>query len=810
MSQRHRLLTNAVGAVLLLAVAACSGRDHDGADAGDSSPRTVPLRSSPISFEVLPGDDPALAEAKTLARAYRFEAALDLIRRYRQSHRDDPTARKLELALENRIQEQRMLGLIKGESEEHDPVLGDPDYQRARELADRPVRERLKVVEWLVENKRHPEAISTCNGILDERPYDEATLHIRNNILEHMVDFEKRRIARAAAIRRGEVVNEMAEGSMMPRQPDPIPREVIVFDEDLEAQEREKVLAKLDLRIPSINYKQAPIGTVLKEIFAIAGINYVLEDEALGAKTLTIRLLDVNLRRLLKIVQRLDRVRFNYRGNTVYVTSADSEILIPEIIRLKSGRIDTQKQPKLGQVSGGPSSGGGGGGMDLFGGGDDEMSDLERLLEQLPDLIPDWPADSVVYYEPKSNSVYLKSSPSAIAEAKRLIHAMDYESAMVLIEAKFVEVSHEAERELGIDWKLGAFKTSGSRGVIAGGGQSGGTASGSLFADLASLANPDLANAASSSLESAVSTIRGAKSAASSLGGSGGLTAGLLGAGLSMSPNFEVQLNALENKGMANTLSEPKILTISNALGMIDISRDLVYIEEVEIEDFVINNYDNYAGGNTGDVNIPENRVIKPRIGTDYDGINFMVKPSVARNGEIIAMHLVPTVRFAVDLKEFPITTAAGSEVGTINRYEFQTRRLATTLYVKDGQTVVLGGLISARENQRRSGIPGLMDVPLLGQAFRTDKKTMERRKLLIFLTAHLVDPTGAHFTQDVRHLRDIARVILPANVQQQIDEAEAARALETERERLDYREKAREAFPHPTKRPGRTTPATG
>ena len=62
-----------------------------------------------------------------------------------------------------------------------------------------------------------------------------------------------------------------------------------------------------------------------------------------------------------------------------------------------------------------------------------------------------------------------------------------------------------------------------------------------------------------------------------------------------------------------------------------------------------------------------------------------------------------------------------------------------TRVVVRDGETAVIGGLISDIESNVRTGVPGLMDVPLLGALFRFDSKTTRKRELIIFVTPKVV-----------------------------------------------------------------------
>ena len=67
------------------------------------------------------------------------------------------------------------------------------------------------------------------------------------------------------------------------------------------------------------------------------------------------------------------------------------------------------------------------------------------------------------------------------------------------------------------------------------------------------------------------------------------------------------------------------------------------------------------------------------------------------------------------------------------------TREAATHLFVKNGRTAVLGGLIERQQERARSGIPVLMDIPLLGGLFGSNRKTMANSELFLFLTPHII-----------------------------------------------------------------------
>ena len=78
----------------------------------------------------------------------------------------------------------------------------------------------------------------------------------------------------------------------------------------------------------------------------------------------------------------------------------------------------------------------------------------------------------------------------------------------------------------------------------------------------------------------------------------------------------------------------------------------------------------------------------------------------------------------------------AGSDVG----YVFNKQSADNRLLVGDGETAVIGGLTVTQVSQNKSGIPVLVDLPLVGKLFGTTNKSEEKRDLLILITPHVID----------------------------------------------------------------------
>jgi type IV pilus assembly protein PilQ len=106
-----------------------------------------------------------------------------------------------------------------------------------------------------------------------------------------------------------------------------------------------------------------------------------------------------------------------------------------------------------------------------------------------------------------------------------------------------------------------------------------------------------------------------------------------------------------------------------------------------------------------------------------------------------IRLRVIPTItgdrRVLLQLHaERSSAMPAPGEIGVI----FQTQQGTTRLLVNDGQTAVIGGLTVSEVFRRRTGIPLLMELPLLGSLFRTTQTLEQKRDLLILVTPHIVD----------------------------------------------------------------------
>jgi general secretion pathway protein D len=129
------------------------------------------------------------------------------------------------------------------------------------------------------------------------------------------------------------------------------------------------------------------------------------------------------------------------------------------------------------------------------------------------------------------------------------------------------------------------------------------------------------------------------------------------------------------------------------------------------------------------------------------------VVPYVAADGYTIEITVIPTYSEFLGYDDpglfIPqVQGAAGNNVALplvaqLPLPRLRVRQVVTTATVWDGQTVVLGGLMSEDIRKQRDKVPFLGDIPWIGRLFRTESTQASKRNLVIFITPTIIDPAG-------------------------------------------------------------------
>ena len=184
--------------------------------------------------------------------------------------------------------------------------------------------------------------------------------------------------------------------------------------------------------------------------------------------------------------------------------------------------------------------------------------------------------------------------------------------------------------------------------------------------------------------------------------GSGGAIGYTLGT-LSGALNLNLELSAAEAAGNIKVVSSPRVFTSNLQEAVIEEDKQIPFAQTT------------FSGGVTTTSTV----LISAKL-------TLQVTPQVTADNRII-MKLVVN-------KDTPIANPIQGGDPTIDK-----KKVETKLLVKNGETVVLGGIYSQTLSENVSGVPGLQDIPLLGNLFKRKQKTDDRNELLIFITPIII-----------------------------------------------------------------------
>ncbi len=129
------------------------------------------------------------------------------------------------------------------------------------------------------------------------------------------------------------------------------------------------------------------------------------------------------------------------------------------------------------------------------------------------------------------------------------------------------------------------------------------------------------------------------------------------------------------------------------------------------------------------------------------------VVPDVLSDGYTINLTLIPSDTEFVGYADPPNIP---SVTGNLNVVQlpivlptFTVKQVVTTVNIWDNQTIVIGGLISTDTASTKDKVPVLGDLPLVGNLFQSSSKTVNKKNLMIFVTATVVDPAGNRVHSD-------------------------------------------------------------
>lgn len=277
--------------------------------------------------------------------------------------------------------------------------------------------------------------------------------------------------------------------------------------------------------------------------------------------------------------------------------------------------------------------------------------------------------------DPATNALIITAPEPQYRQLQSVINMLDQRRAQVFVESLIAEVSADKAAEFGVQWMSGTGTNGSTVGILGTNFKVGGT----NLLDLAAGAATGKV-VASTGLNLALGQQR-----------NGALALGALA-------------RFLQSNGDANVLSTPNLLTLDNEEAKIVIGQNVPFVTG------------SYAAASAGTTN-PFTTIERKDV-----GLTLRVKPQISDNGTI-KMQVYQEVS-NVDAKSI------GSKDGLITNK----RSIETNVLVEDGAIVVLGGLLQDDTSTSQEKVPGLGDLPIFGNLFKSEARSRKKTNLMVFL----------------------------------------------------------------------------
>lgn len=316
----------------------------------------------------------------------------------------------------------------------------------------------------------------------------------------------------------------------------------------------------------------------------------------------------------------------------------------------------------------------------------------------------------------RSNQVIIQALPQRMQDMRVLIGALDKKTKQVLIDTTIVKIKLSNEVTSGIEWE-GLMKLGNSLGTSYLGSYP--------FSVLQSSADWQSRRAFMDS--QAGTTGIGAFPFSGNTASTSASTKTTLGEKMhigliSKKRDIDILMKYLQTLGRTQILSNPKLAVVNNQEAKIHIGERQAYVTTTTT-----------TGQTTS--------TVSEEVTFVDVGIQLSVTPTINDEG-FVTMKVKPEVSSVVST----LTTPSGNKIPIID-----TSMAETTVLVKDGSTIIIGGLRKEEKTSSSDNVPILGRIPVISFFFRTSSNKTERTELLVMLTPHIVSGGESLFTGDER-----------------------------------------------------------
>lgn len=295
--------------------------------------------------------------------------------------------------------------------------------------------------------------------------------------------------------------------------------------------------------------------------------------------------------------------------------------------------------------------------------------------------------DGTIVADRETNSLLIVDQVSKVESIRSYLDEIDVPTVkQVRIKTRFVEISEGFDRSLGIDWSASNLD--------------GNVESRTSFTDGTDGSDEDFDLIDADDVPSA-----------------SGFELGLID---NTAGDFSIRsrLNALESESGLDLLSSPSLVTRNQQQAVLEVLNEISYLEGCEVTET--------------EVGIQST----PQVNTVEDGITMSVTPLISTN-DIVQMKIQPLLK----LVDFGTRVEdVSTPCGPIEFPEVDRRTANLNVALKDGQTLVLGGLSRSEETPRVTRVPYLSQLPILGYLFKNKSRSSEQKEINIFVTVDIIE----------------------------------------------------------------------
>jgi general secretion pathway protein D len=527
------------------------------------------------------------------------------------------------------------------------------------------------------------------------------------------------------------------------------------------------------ITIPAVNFANVELGRAVGALSAVAqefdttgtapkGVNIVLIDPANANPTVNITLRNLTLKRILDFVTDAVGYQYEVQADAVVVRpGGERSVLTSEVFPVTRATLIRMTGPGGSVAVRGDRPPDGGAPEREGRSPADEATALRHFFERAGVSFDGAGGSNLAY----DGSAIIVTQTARNLERIRTILRRYREVRQVAIEAKFMDVQEGALDELGVQWNIGRrpmplfdpqtgaplLNPDGSpqveyREKYRTADPAGGSAvtrtladafrqtqhSSDIFVDdraVGSLAPPTLPGA-------------------NNLGQAAGNFATIAGSIGEFDVNAIVR--ALAQKSGSDLLSAPRVTVLSGSEAVITVAQEMRYPQAFGGIQSQVGSGRTTGDGSSGSAGVAITAGTPQEFTTRNVGVELRVTPTVEEDDHSISLELNPKVTEFEGFIEYggPSIAISGGRTVTVPPGFFQpifsVREVSTHVTIWDGATIVMGGLTREEVKKVEDKVPILGDIPLLGRIFRSKGKSSQKRNLLIFVTASLINPGGA------------------------------------------------------------------